>query len=326
MTLLSKVKSIWYTIFQIIDHVLLSHAGPVRKFEICHQFIKGEDEGGDVDRRILHLLRRSVEELMLSFPGSRPYKILLVSLEDIKHLNINNPSLQHVHISIPLGAINFQSPDSLMSVAVYFEDNITDRNSGGNVSSSSLNRFLLDLPHVQSLKLGSLLLKSQTLASRSPVDDVLKKVNALKPKLGVPLAQVAIALECHRCDKGVPDKLVGEGEGIASSREAVNTIRRQRCCCCQWSLPLAAIGLVGEGKGATTGGEEETATGTPHRKRRGGGGLLQPPGQRLYHRSKSGDVGEDGCQQRPVPMRKTHYYMSDLSLPRSDSKWRTIAG
>ncbi|XP_031403832.1 uncharacterized protein LOC116213137 [Punica granatum] len=129
--------------------------------------------------------------------------------EDIKHLNINNPSLQHVHISIPLGAINFQSPDSLMSVAVYFEDNITDRNSGGNVSSSSLNRFLLDLPHVQSLKLGSLLLK--TLASRSPVDDVLKKVNALKPKLGVPLAQVAIALECHRCDKGVPEP--GEHKG-----------------------------------------------------------------------------------------------------------------
>ncbi|OWM67636.1 hypothetical protein CDL15_Pgr024721 [Punica granatum] len=79
-----------HTPVEIINRVLLSHAGPIRKFEICHQDKTNDDNGCDVDRWILHLSRRSFEELTLCFFRCDPYKIPthLFGMQDLVKLDL----------------------------------------------------------------------------------------------------------------------------------------------------------------------------------------------------------------------------------------------
>ena len=58
------------TIADVVDHVLLAHIGPIRKFKLSRPCLATKD----IDRWILHLSRNSIEEFILEH-WDHPYKI-----------------------------------------------------------------------------------------------------------------------------------------------------------------------------------------------------------------------------------------------------------
>ncbi|KAI4375013.1 hypothetical protein MLD38_012933 [Melastoma candidum] len=73
----------------IIDHVLLLHAGPVHKFKLSHRDLIGVT---DIDRWILHLSRSPIREFILEIWKGHRYKphSSLFSLESLTHLELFN--------------------------------------------------------------------------------------------------------------------------------------------------------------------------------------------------------------------------------------------
>jgi hypothetical protein len=75
---------------RIVDHVLLLHYGPINKFEINDNY----SNLIDIDRWILHLIRRSIKKLVLKINGLnwfQPYKIpwRLFSCQSLQHLELS---------------------------------------------------------------------------------------------------------------------------------------------------------------------------------------------------------------------------------------------
>lgn len=73
----------------IIDHVLLLHAGPINKFKLSHRDFVGV---ADIDRWILYLSRGSVKELILEIWKGPRYKLpsSLYCFQNLTHLEIFN--------------------------------------------------------------------------------------------------------------------------------------------------------------------------------------------------------------------------------------------
>jgi hypothetical protein len=78
---------------RIVDHVLLLHHGSIDKFEIHDYNCKliGMNPAVDIHRWILHLIRRSIKELVLYFFIKQRYKIpwCLFSCQSLRHLDLN---------------------------------------------------------------------------------------------------------------------------------------------------------------------------------------------------------------------------------------------
>ncbi|CAJ2675530.1 unnamed protein product [Trifolium pratense] len=74
---------------RIIDHVLLLHSGPIRKFKLSHRELIGVT---DIDRWTLHLTRRPVKEFVLEIWKGQRYKIptCLFSCQGLHHLELFN--------------------------------------------------------------------------------------------------------------------------------------------------------------------------------------------------------------------------------------------
>jgi hypothetical protein len=86
---------------RIVDHVLLLHRGPINKFEICLNYynLVGASYVTYIDRWILHLIGRSIKELVLDisyFFMKQHYKIpwRLFSCQSLQHLELNFCCLQ----------------------------------------------------------------------------------------------------------------------------------------------------------------------------------------------------------------------------------------
>jgi hypothetical protein len=77
---------------RIIDHVLLLHHGPINKFEGSDSGydLIGANSVADVDRWILHLIGRSIKELVLDIWLGQRYKIpwCLLSCQSLVRLNL----------------------------------------------------------------------------------------------------------------------------------------------------------------------------------------------------------------------------------------------
>ncbi|XP_062022448.1 F-box/FBD/LRR-repeat protein At1g13570-like [Rosa rugosa] len=73
---------------KVVDHVLLSHIGPISKFQLT----QGSKDIKDIDRWILHLSRHPINELILKFSVRPRYKMpsCMFSCQDLSHLNLNN--------------------------------------------------------------------------------------------------------------------------------------------------------------------------------------------------------------------------------------------
>ncbi|KAK2398902.1 F-box/FBD/LRR-repeat protein [Trifolium repens] len=81
---------------RIVDHVLLLHYGPINKFEINDHYSNLIDpsQTTDIDRWILHLIRRSIKKLVLKinrFNWLQHYKIpwRLFSCQSLQHLELS---------------------------------------------------------------------------------------------------------------------------------------------------------------------------------------------------------------------------------------------
>lgn len=74
---------------RIIDHVLLLHSGPIKKFKLSHRELVGVT---DIDRWALHLARRPVNEFVLEIWKGQRYKIpsCLFSCQGLHHLELFN--------------------------------------------------------------------------------------------------------------------------------------------------------------------------------------------------------------------------------------------
>ncbi|KAM5564259.1 F-box/FBD/LRR-repeat protein [Rosa sericea] len=74
--------------YKIVDHVLLSHIGPISKFKLS----QGSKDIQDIDRWILHLPRHPINELILKFSVRPRYKMpsCMFSCQDLSHLDLNN--------------------------------------------------------------------------------------------------------------------------------------------------------------------------------------------------------------------------------------------
>jgi hypothetical protein len=74
---------------RIIDHVLLLHSGPIKKFKLSHRELIGVT---DIDRWTLHLTRRPVKEFVLEIWKGQRYKIptCLFSCQGLHHLELFN--------------------------------------------------------------------------------------------------------------------------------------------------------------------------------------------------------------------------------------------
>ncbi|MCH83421.1 F-box/FBD/LRR-repeat protein, partial [Trifolium medium] len=76
----------------IIDHVLLLHSGPINKFEVSDPDcdLIGVNSVAHIDRWILHLIGRSIKELVLDIWFKQRYKIpwCLFSCQSLRHLNL----------------------------------------------------------------------------------------------------------------------------------------------------------------------------------------------------------------------------------------------
>ncbi|KAL5071977.1 hypothetical protein RYX36_022864 [Vicia faba] len=74
---------------RIIDHVLLLHSGPIKKFKLSHRELVGVT---DIDRWTLHLARRPVKEFVLEIWKGQRYKIpsCLFSCQGLHHLELFN--------------------------------------------------------------------------------------------------------------------------------------------------------------------------------------------------------------------------------------------
>ncbi|KAK7291158.1 hypothetical protein RIF29_06082 [Crotalaria pallida] len=74
---------------RIIDHVLLLHSGPIKKFKLSHRDLIGV---ADIDKWTLHLSRRSIKELVLEIWKGQRYKIpsSLFSCQSLIHLELFN--------------------------------------------------------------------------------------------------------------------------------------------------------------------------------------------------------------------------------------------
>jgi hypothetical protein len=76
----------------IIDHVLLLHSGPINKFEVSDSdsYLIGVNSMAHIDRWILHLIGRSIKELVLDIWFEQRYKIpwCLFSCQTLRHLNL----------------------------------------------------------------------------------------------------------------------------------------------------------------------------------------------------------------------------------------------
>uniref|UniRef100_A0A2P2ILD8 Ubiquitin-protein ligase n=1 Tax=Rhizophora mucronata TaxID=61149 RepID=A0A2P2ILD8_RHIMU len=73
----------------IVDHVLLLHLGPIRKFKLSHRDLLGVP---DIDRWILHLSRSSTKEFILEIWKGQRYKLpsCLFYFENLSHLELFN--------------------------------------------------------------------------------------------------------------------------------------------------------------------------------------------------------------------------------------------
>ncbi|RHN60675.1 putative F-box domain, FBD domain, leucine-rich repeat domain, L domain-containing protein [Medicago truncatula] len=79
---------------RIVDHVLLLHSGSIDKFKICdkYQNLIGMSPATDTARWILHLIRRSIKELVLDIRTGQSYKIpwCLFSCQSLHHLELTS--------------------------------------------------------------------------------------------------------------------------------------------------------------------------------------------------------------------------------------------
>jgi hypothetical protein len=75
---------------RIVDHVLLLHSGPIIKFEISDYNHRHIDVSTAIDRWILHLIGRSIKELLLVISLDEYYKIpwCLFSCQSLQHLKL----------------------------------------------------------------------------------------------------------------------------------------------------------------------------------------------------------------------------------------------
>ncbi|KAM5564253.1 F-box/FBD/LRR-repeat protein [Rosa sericea] len=80
------------TFANVVDHVLLSHIGPVYKFKI----VKAHISFRDMDRWILHLSRNSIKEFILEHWGGPRYKVpsSMFSCQDLTYLKLFTCLLQ----------------------------------------------------------------------------------------------------------------------------------------------------------------------------------------------------------------------------------------
>jgi hypothetical protein len=98
---------------RIIDHVLLLHSGPIKKFEVTDSGcdLLGVNSMSDVDRWILHLTARSVKELVLDIWLGELYKIpwCLFSYQSLHRLK-----LSHCWLKPPTMFKGFNNLESLV--------------------------------------------------------------------------------------------------------------------------------------------------------------------------------------------------------------------
>jgi hypothetical protein len=77
---------------RIVDHVLLLHSGSINKFEIRDNYrnLIGTRPATDIARWVLHLVRRSIKELVLDIGTAKIYKIpwCLFSCQSLHHLEL----------------------------------------------------------------------------------------------------------------------------------------------------------------------------------------------------------------------------------------------
>ncbi|EYU45097.1 hypothetical protein ABFS83_03G059900 [Erythranthe nasuta] len=73
----------------IVDHVLLLHAGPIHKFKLSHRDLQGVS---DIDRWVLYLSRGSVKEFILEIWKGHRYKLhsSIYSYQKLVHLELFN--------------------------------------------------------------------------------------------------------------------------------------------------------------------------------------------------------------------------------------------
>ncbi|KAL7117192.1 hypothetical protein ACP275_03G057500 [Erythranthe tilingii] len=73
----------------IVDHVLLLHAGPIHKFKLSHRDLQGVS---DIDKWVLYLSRGSVKEFILEIWKGHRYKLhsSIYSYQKLVHLELFN--------------------------------------------------------------------------------------------------------------------------------------------------------------------------------------------------------------------------------------------
>lgn len=84
-----------YTFASIVDHVLMSHIGPIHMFKLAQEYLLFRD----IDRWILHLSRNSVKEFILEKPCGdyQPSCLMpacMFACQDLIRLHLYKCSLQ----------------------------------------------------------------------------------------------------------------------------------------------------------------------------------------------------------------------------------------
>lgn len=107
-------------IVKIVDHVLLSHIGPIHKFKLSHHRLEATS---DIDRWILHLSRNSIKEFILEIWTLRRYSIpsCLFSCRDIVHLE-----LYHCLLKLPPKFKGFRSLKSMDFQLVHLSQDVLE--------------------------------------------------------------------------------------------------------------------------------------------------------------------------------------------------------
>ncbi|CAJ2635379.1 unnamed protein product [Trifolium pratense] len=166
----SKWRNKWYTIPNlvfdpnyvsedpsIVDHVLLLHSGPINKFEISdlNHIPVNSSVATDIDRWILHLIRRSIKELVLD----------LVLMDEVRY-------------KIPWCLFSCQSLNRLELYSCWLKPPTTFEGLR-NLTSLDLDHVTINQDHLEKLISGCPLLENLMLTD---IDNITQ-LNVHAPKL-----------------------------------------------------------------------------------------------------------------------------------------------
>ncbi|KAM5564254.1 F-box/FBD/LRR-repeat protein [Rosa sericea] len=107
------------TFANVVDHLLLSHFGPVYKFKLAREHVSFRD----IDRWMLYVSRNSVKEFILEILGRQRYKVpsSMFSCQDLTYLELHRCLLRP-----PSTFTGFKSLKSLKIVRVTLTDDVLE--------------------------------------------------------------------------------------------------------------------------------------------------------------------------------------------------------